>query len=226
MRGSCVLRKIEGFPSCARKVVGSTGGCALADTAAKTPPGRQGLANITGQQCADRHHATRLLLRGASLWAVPRDIRQQTPPKNPCAIASNSLWKKESLDAVSQYHRACHFTIERKRERKKKRAINIFSNLDGSICVMFETSSRDAMHRFINLPVKLSAGNCSVLTFPRTVSPVQRESLRRDWDDCYSTGNLTAAKSCDPRRTRERFVFRTRVARNTDTRKIQLQVFI
>lgn len=63
-----------------RRVVGSTGGCALADTAAKTPPGRQGLANITGQQCADRHHATRLLLRGASLWAraVPRDTRQPT----------------------------------------------------------------------------------------------------------------------------------------------------
>lgn len=82
-----ILRPPEnrgGSLSCTRKVVGSTGGCALADTAAKTPPGRQGLANITGQQCADRHHATRLLFRGASLWAraIPRDSIREHPRRS------------------------------------------------------------------------------------------------------------------------------------------------
>lgn len=50
--------------------------------------GTQGLANITGQQCADRHHATRLLLhaRGATAYRAQhrRDlgaIRTQQNPK-------------------------------------------------------------------------------------------------------------------------------------------------
>lgn len=37
----------------------------IAGNATKTPAARQGLANITRQQCADRHHATRLLFRDA-----------------------------------------------------------------------------------------------------------------------------------------------------------------
>jgi len=73
-------------------------------------------------------------------------------------------------------------SVKREKEGKReKEAINIVSNLDGSICVMFETSSRDTIRRSINLPAKLSAGNCdSVLTFPKTVSSVQCESFL--WD--------------------------------------------
>lgn len=99
----------EGGGPLERRIVGSTGGCALADTAAKTPPGRQGLANITGQQCADRHHATRLLLRGASLRAraVPRDnppayARNPLPPKRKLAPREQAICREKSGAVLSR----------------------------------------------------------------------------------------------------------------------------
>lgn len=103
-----------GFLSCTRayyRAVGSTGGCALADTAAKTPPGRQGLANITGQQCADRHHATRLLLRG--------DSRQHTRAPSPRKLAKPRQ-QVVRCEKKKVRRRASSGWRNKEKERKKK----------------------------------------------------------------------------------------------------------
>lgn len=80
---------------------------------------------------------------------------------------------------------ACISFISLSEKEREKKAINVGSNLDESIRVMFGIGSRDMMHRSINLPGKLSAGNCgsALVTFLKIVSSVQYELLRRDWNN-------------------------------------------
>ncbi|EGI70610.1 hypothetical protein G5I_00657 [Acromyrmex echinatior] len=66
-----------------RRVVGSTSGCALADTAAKTPPGRQGLANI---------------LAGAVRVTSPGLKTIVAPFENLTAAKNNAIRKPETIE--------------------------------------------------------------------------------------------------------------------------------